>query len=839
MMNPSRLMDRIGFALAGYLIAMSASGTGAAETVTAHLAHDGKALHPIVISKEATERERQAARTLADYLRRISGATFEVQTGDGHAGIAVGTAARFPQSPAHERWDAKDPTQREHYLLRGHRGGLYVIGNTEQAVEHAVWDLLYRLGHRQFFPGPTWEVIPTETSLSITVDVEEKPAYHARRIWYGYGPWDYAAQPYQEWCVRNRATSGIQLNTGHSYDGILSRNQAVFAEHPEYLGLVNGERKSSKFCISNPELRRLVVADALKRVADNPHADSLSMDPSDGGGWCECDKCKALGSVSDQALLLANEVAEAVNAQHGPKYVGMYAYANHSPPPGIKVHPRVIISVATSFIRGGYTVDQLMAGWRKQGATLGVREYYSVHTWDRDLPGAARGANLDYIRRTIPHFHDMGARFFSSEASDNWGPNGLGYYIASRILWDLNEAERIDELKADFLDKAFGEAAFTMAEFYDLIDGSRKPLMSTHLVGQMYRLLDEALELTEDAKAQARLHDLILYTRYVELWLAYSTASGAERQSAFEQLIRHSYRMRQTMMVHAKAVYRDVAARDKSVSIPVGATWNVAEAKNPWKNSAPFTPRELRDILKTGIANNPLMGFEPRAFSDNLVPAAPLKLPAVTPGSAELMSRGTKTYYTWVADAEHPVELQGRAGLIYNTRGPAKLALFSIDDPEGNPSSQAELPPDQEPHPLRLTTSYNGLHYLTLTDASAGTRLIWKEGQPLTIPCNPERPAGFTGRWNLYFYVPKGTPVVGGYASGPGSLLDGDGKALLTFTSKPGYFSVPVPAGQDGKLWKFHNSAGQRLLLTVPPYLARASQELLLPAEVVHRDAAK
>ena len=61
---------------------------------------------------------------------------------------------------------------------------------------------------------------------------------------------------------------------------------------------------------------------------------------------------------------------EAVNRKHPGKLVGMYAYASHSPPPAIRVHPQVIVSVATGFIRGGFTVEELIEGWSRQGATL-------------------------------------------------------------------------------------------------------------------------------------------------------------------------------------------------------------------------------------------------------------------------------------------------------------------------------------------------------------------------------------------------------------------------------------------------------------------------------------
>ena len=52
-----------------------------------------------------------------------------------------------------------------------------------------------------------------------------------------------------------------------------------------------------------------------------------------------------------------------------------------------------------------------------------------------------------------------------------------------------------------------------------------------------------------------------------------------------------------------------------------------------------------------------------------------------------------------------------------------------------------------------------------------------------------------------------------------------------------GCFSVPVGAGEDGKLWKFEFTSGRRVLLTVPPQMARSADELLLPKEVTEKDA--
>jgi hypothetical protein len=809
------------------------------------LSRAGKASVPVVLAKNATVRVRNAAADLTTYLNRISGTEFTTCAGDGTNGIAVGLPADFPSLNLAKALEVKNIADREAYILKSHKDGLYVIGATELAVEHAVWDLLHRLGYRQYFPGPTWEIIPRKENIEIEIDETERPDYLNRRIWYGFGTWDYNARPYAKWCQRNRTASGFILNISHAYESIIRQNKASFDANPQFLGLIDGERKSSKLCIGNPDLRKLVVNYAIKYFENDPDRDSISMDPSDGGNWCQCDKCAALGSISDRALTLANQVAEAVKSKFENKYVGMYAYNYHSPPPSIRVHPNVIISVATSFIKGGYTLDELIAGWSKQGATIGMREYYAVFPWDHDLPGQARGSDLEYLQRTIPEFHAKGARFLSAESSDNWAANGLGYYVASRILWDLDEAENVDLIVDDFLTRAFGPAKKPMTQFYDLINGANNPLLSDDLIGRMYRQLQKARKLADTPEIRERIDQLILYTRYVELYHKYSGSSGQDRQVAFENLVRHGYRMRKTMMVHTKAIYRDLVTRDRNVNIPEEAAFSVPEDKNPWKSSEPYTESELTDYLRRGIAGHTLRDFEPLHFSKDLVPAGKLHLTKVAGDSNSVTGRGIQTFYTWIEKAPATIELKITGGLIvhYRNRGNAKVDLWKVHKDSSAPQNEVSLshgesPPDGVQRLIKLHTQHTGLHKITVSDGDDMTTVGWKQGTPMTIISSLVEPAAFSGSWNLYFYVPKKTKIVGLFASGSGTLLDPAGNVAFTFNSKkPDYYSIRVPQGRDGKLWKFHQCTGIKRLMTVPPCLASNAGELLLPREGVEEDS--
>jgi hypothetical protein len=141
---------------------------------------------------------------------------------------------------------------------------------------------------------------------------------------------------------------------------------------------------------------------------------------------------------------------------------------------------------------------------------------------------------------------------------------------------------------------------------------------------------------------------------------------------------------------------------------------------------------------------------------------------------------------------------------------------------------------------VTLRSPYGGLHRLAWTDGNDMTRVELPDDLPATFRSTLDEPLEVRGRWSLYFYVPRGTEVVGGFAtSTTGRLLDGAGNEVFRFDEmdEPDYFSVPVPEGQTGTLWRLERCSGSRMLMTVPPYLARSGKALLLPKEVIAADA--
>lgn len=854
------------------------------------IADQAKPLQKIMISPAASPRVTAAANMLADTLGRISGAKFEVVRGDGREGLAVGTASEFPVLGFAAQLDAPEPVRREQYLLRSHAKGLWLVGATDLAVEHAVWDLLFRLGYRQFFPGKHWEVVPSRSDLHLAIDTKEQPGYYSRRIWYGFGDWKDGAAAKVAWDSRNRMGSAVDIRMSHSYEGIIKANQAEFDKHPEYLCSSN----STKFRISNPGLRKLVVDHALRYFENNPEVECLSVEPSDGGGWSCPEEEKAFKTISDRVVTLANEVADAVNQRYPGKLIGMYAYYQHSPPPTIRVHSNVVVGVATSFIQGPYTLDQLISGWGKQGAMIGIRDYYSVVVSHKERPAGSGASDVRRAAAGIAHTFDGGARFVSAESSDSWGPIGLTCYVASRLYW--NPREDPEAIINDFFEKAFGPAQEPMREYYRLIDRSSRPLFTRHLVGYMYRQIEAARKLTDDPGIRGRLDDLTLYTRYAELLWDLNQADKDDRKDGVEAILRFAYRIRSTHMVHSLALWRDLRGWGR---VPSDYGWNVPERQkpsgaedpadqlfgpdaaekilnssgapdlnesldslslensgkeievrsrskkaartNPWKSSEPFSAKDIETFIVQGISSNPIATFTPVQFSEELVPAAaPLKLKSGAPVIFNGYTRMRQIYYAWL-DAPGTLRFEVTGGQIStNGRPKATLTLTAMEDPTASVAATAQVSLDMQPHSVELVSAFKGLHQLELLDSGRGAGLVWPAGEIVCIPSSGDMQTLLRGHaWEMYFYVPRGTKVVGGVASGGGNMLDADGKVVhqFIFRDRTSYFCVPVPPGQDGRLWKFEKGGGRRLLMTVPPYLARCAEELLLPKEVVEADA--
>jgi hypothetical protein len=103
----------------------------------------------------------------------------------------------------------------------------------------------------------------------------------------------------------------------------------------------------------------------------------------------------------------------------------------------------------------------------------------------------------------------------------------------------------------------------------------------------------------------------------------------------------------------------------------------------------------------------------------------------------------------------------------------------------------------------------------------------------------------FAGRVSdnqLYFYVPKGTKTIQYYCRGSHSVYppQGTGRGRTLIPKLPRHIArvneIPVPAGEDGKLWSLKYNVRQPWFFNIPNVLSTSPQTILLPRELALKD---
>ena len=818
------------------LIGLGLASANPAFAEEALLAEDGHARMPIVLATSAAARERVLATELAKYLEEMGGAAFEITTGDGSRGIVLGTVDQFPVPEWREPLRVRGHDGREAYGIRTSQQRVLILGATVAGLDRGITKLLEALGCRWFFPSAAWRVVPKMGRLAVDFELTDRPALLSRVIWYGWGYWDAKArEDHREWQRRNWMGESLKIYCSHAWQKIIRENREAFAAHPEYLAL-GGKRGGHKFCVSNPALVGLCNQYAVGFLNENPDRDMVSLEPSDGVGHCKCPECRAIGPVPERVHYLVNEAGKTVTEKHPGKYVGTYAYSQHSEPPSFKMAPSVYVQITAGFTRGRYTFLELIEQWHKHVSQLGIYEYLNVWAWTRDMPGAARGANTEYLRERIPYYVAHGATTMSNESGSNFGANGLGYLVASRLMW--NPEADVAAVCQDFYRRAFGPAAAAMQRYYERFDGRNKPMLSDHLMALAHRDVAEASDLaTGQPGVLARLDDVKLYLYYVRLMRDLALSQGKEpRLEALFPVLNLAYRARHRYIVNSPAIrgrYQTYYLR--GIKQPPEWDWRKTRGKTAWCTGDDYTHEEVERIFQQGLNRFKTQPVEERSFSNELVHAG-LK-PTPKARRAKLEFQGGEKFVMQSLGAE-PLEFQLLTGRIahYRNRRPTQ---WSVADASGKTVAQGELPLDGEWRPISVPVPQAGTYHFDIKDFGAGWGIKYEPGKPYVWQLEKAKRVHSMGwTFSLHFYVPKGTETVSYYVQGNAHTVVGaNGQEIAKVPKQPGNLvSIPVPDGRDGEAWYLKNlGIGKLWFYNCPNYIAAGAEDLLVPRELLGR----
>lgn len=429
----------------------------------------------IVVSPKASAVVRNAAGDLQYYLQQIAGREFPIVESASEEGLHffVGPGLLSDQDAAIA---ALPP---EGWMIRSIPNGLLLAGNDKGPFErfifyHAVPLFLDKYcSVKWLWPGTSGEVIPQNPQLKIPdIDETGAPALERRKIdFYTARHWTPEVQEqFHRWQRNSLQGDQIRASFAHAWAGLF--NEKDYEKHPEWFSQVDGKRlKPTKeamnwqLCLSNAEMRDEFYKRLTRRISGN---NVVSISPNDGGGFCECDECKARGSLGDLYWEFAADMATRLKKDHPENGIGTFAYTFfREPPEKIEKLPDNIWISMTTYSMGHVHPNRkaeflgFLDKWKSKGVRLIMREYWGVHYW-QDLPFLYPHEIAEGIQIATT----AGLAGVYGEGSKNWSTQAPNYYVLTRTMW--NPKADTDEILNEFY-SCFGPAEKPVRAYFGVL----------------------------------------------------------------------------------------------------------------------------------------------------------------------------------------------------------------------------------------------------------------------------------------------------------------------------------------------------------------------------------
>ncbi len=467
------------------------------------LVQDGKATSSIVVSQAATKGEMEAAEEIQHYLKRMTQAHIPVLT-------SLKDTSRFAiliGSINNPFGLVTSPLEREGYIIRTSHVGLHIVGADDDGLFFAVCTFLEKYCDvHWFWPGELGEVVPETSTLSIPdIDICEAPDFKWRNRGPGgalWGPLDRISKKrelgiseehlegVQLWERRNKL-GGMKVWGGHDWGAIVPPEK-FGKDHPEYFALVDGRRDrdlenfdgkhGAQLCTTNPDLVPIFIAYIDEFFRNHPDYDALHISPNDGGRFCECERCRSLDTgkrlknnpdkpvITDRIFTFANAISKKMGAKHPGKHLVHLAYSWYvDRPERTEIDSRLIPQYClwSCYLHDNEEKKRehyaIAKGWTEVAKNVAIYEYFINGAWP-DLPRIVYAK----IAESLRYLHAIGVRLYQAQAGDGFAVNGLNYYIASKLWWDVDAD--VDKLVDEFYDKAFGDAGKWIRSYFERLE---------------------------------------------------------------------------------------------------------------------------------------------------------------------------------------------------------------------------------------------------------------------------------------------------------------------------------------------------------------------------------
>ncbi|MHB1458950.1 MAG: DUF4838 domain-containing protein, partial [Armatimonadota bacterium] len=464
-----------------FTLAILSFGIVTSSIADIELAASGKAKAIIVLGTDAIPAERTAARELAAYLRKSTGAEFIITDDKPSSGtcIFVGQTAYVKGMLEGFDWQK---VRRDGIIIKTVGNDLILSGDRPRGSIYAVVTFLEdQMGIRWWAPDA--ETVPRNPDLSIgRLNTTYKPPFMYREAFYEAVNTDNVDFPMH--LKLNGNHQRIPAEKGGHYSIIgwchtfyeLIRPDMYFATHPEWYSMINGKRSSdwAQLCLTNTEMKDEMIKRALLWIDRNQDAGIISISQNDWHNPCQCDDCTALvkktGSQSGALITFVNAVAEGIEKKYPDFLVETLAYQyTRQAPTGVKPRQNVIVRLCSIECNFGRPLDDKtneafykdLQDWKKISERLYVWDY-----------------TVNFPNLLIPHPNFMtlapNVRIFEKsnvvglfEQGDAYNPsaalNPLKTWMLAKLMWNPKCDDKM--LISEFMSGYFGPAGPYMEEY--------------------------------------------------------------------------------------------------------------------------------------------------------------------------------------------------------------------------------------------------------------------------------------------------------------------------------------------------------------------------------------
>ena len=335
------------------------------------LAENGKAACPVVVPDLAVPAELKAAQTLAEYLKKVTGAEFLIRKEStvpaGCRSVHVGRTVLAEKTlPELKNFD------QEEWIIHTADDTLFLTGGNLRGIGYAVSEYLEQHCNIRRFTEEV-ETVPKNSSLrSGTLNLRGKPHLGTRWV---FDRLDSAASSagFKEW---NKGFSNTQTHNGmHKLLGgnrphhtFIDYSNSWPKDNPElYTRTAEGKVLIPKngtgpgqICMTSPEARKRVlsqlkafIARDRKEAAEKGYPAPVIYDISqnDNNDFCVCASCKAIkdreGSFSGPVLDFINYIAREIGKEYPEIMIRTFAYQfTARPPKNMRAEDNVLIHIA-------------------------------------------------------------------------------------------------------------------------------------------------------------------------------------------------------------------------------------------------------------------------------------------------------------------------------------------------------------------------------------------------------------------------------------------------------------------------------------------------------------